>query len=113
MTPDLFDDNESENPMLAVEDAIDTYGRFGRESDGTLCFEDFMVLKEIIQRQSLRLFAPKKAALTQRKLQALRDKNEKEYQKLAHVMRLEFQKCLLMITKKACEEGNIRPNIFA
>ena len=61
--PDLFDDNESENPFLAVEDAVDTYGRFGREQDGSLCFEDFLVLKEIIHRQSLRLFAPKKAIL--------------------------------------------------
>ena len=51
VVPDLFDDNESDNPFLAVEDAIDSYGRFGREPDGsTLCFEDFLVLKEIIYR---------------------------------------------------------------
>ena len=27
-------------------------------------------------------------------------------------MRLEFQKCLLEITKKACDEINLRPNNF-
>ena len=47
---DIFDDTESDNPMFAVEDAIDTYGSFGRNKDGTLCFEDFLVLKEIIHR---------------------------------------------------------------
>ena len=48
----------------------------------------------------------------EQKLKALREKNEKEYMKLAHFMRLEYQKCLLMITKKACEEINLRPNLF-
>ena len=28
------------------------------------------------------------------------------------MLRLEYQKCLLIITKKACEETNIRPDIF-
>lgn len=48
VVPDLFDESESDNPILAVEDAIDSYGRFGKEADGTLCFEDFLVLKEIV-----------------------------------------------------------------
>ena len=50
VTADIFDDTESDNPIFAVEDAIDSYGSFGRNKDGTLCFEDFMVLKEIIHR---------------------------------------------------------------
>ena len=50
--------------------------------------------------------------MTERKLKALKDKNEKEYLKLAHFMRLEFQKCLLAITKKACEEINLQPALF-
>ena len=48
--PDLFDDNESENPLCALEDALDTYGRFRIQADGTLDFEDFLALKEIILR---------------------------------------------------------------
>ena len=88
--PDLFDENESENPLCAVEDALDAYGQFRRQADGTLPFEDFLALKEIILRQSLRLFAPKKAELTEQKIQALKEKNEKEYLKLAHVLRLEY-----------------------
>ena len=59
IVPDLFDDDkESENPLCAVEDALDTYGRFERLPDGTLGFEDFLAFKEIIIRQALRLFAP-------------------------------------------------------
>lgn len=58
------------------------------------------------------MFAPKKAVLTEQKVAALKEKNDKEYMKLAHVLRLEYQKCLLIITKKACEEINLRPNTF-
>ena len=110
--PDTFEDNESENPLCAVEDALDAYGRIRREADGIVNFEDFLALKEIILRQSLRLFAPKKFILTEQKIAALREQNEKEYLKLAHVLRLEYQKCLLIITKKACEETTIRPDAF-
>ena len=88
--PDTFEDNESENPLCAVEDALDAYGRIRREADGIVNFEDFLALKEIILRQSLRLFAPKKFILTEQKIAALREQNEKEYLKLAHVLRLEY-----------------------
>ena len=60
-------------------------------------------------RQSLRLFAPSKTMITEKKLQAMHDKNEKAYSKLAHELRLEWQKCLLTITKKACDEANVPP----
>ena len=29
--PDIFDENESDNPLCAVEDALDSYGKFRRE----------------------------------------------------------------------------------
>ena len=48
--PDTYDENESENPLCAVEDALDAYGRIGRQADGTLNYDDFLALKEIILR---------------------------------------------------------------
>ena len=48
--PDTYDEGESDNPMTAVEDAIDTYGRFPREPDGSVEFDHFLALKEIIHR---------------------------------------------------------------
>ena len=95
-----------------VEDALDAHGLFRRQADGTLEFDEFLTLKEIILRQSLRLFAPKKAVLTEQKIKALKEKNTKEYMKLAHFLRLEYHKCLLTITKKACEEISLRPAMF-
>ena len=111
-TPDLFDENESDNPLIAVEDALDSYGPMSRQQDGTLQYADFLALKEIIARQSLRMFAPQKATLTQQKVKALKDNLEKEYMKLVHLMRLDYQRCLLIITKKACDEINLRPAQF-
>ena len=50
-TPDLFDENESDNPMLAVEDALDSYGVFRRDADGAFAnFDDFLAFREIISR---------------------------------------------------------------
>lgn len=58
------------------------------------------------------MFAPEKVQLTERKVAALKAKNEKEYMKLAHFMRLAYQKCLLIITKKACDEIYSTPAVF-
>ncbi len=62
--PDIYDEGESDNPLIAVEDGLDNHGTFAREKDGTLAFADFMIFKEIIYRQSLRLFGPKKGEIT-------------------------------------------------
>ena len=83
-----------------------------KQEDGTLSFDDFLVLKEVIIRQALRMFASEKTELQAKKVAALKAKNEKEYLKLAHFMRLAYQKCLLIITKKACDEIYITPAIF-
>ena len=58
------------------------------------------------------MFAPEKATLTQQKVDALKGNLEKEYLKLVHVMRLAYQRCLLVVTKKACDEINLRPVQF-
>ena len=49
-TPDLFDENESDDPIFAVEDALDSYGQMRKQEDGLLGYEDFLVLKEVIIR---------------------------------------------------------------
>ncbi len=50
VTPDIYDEGESDNPIIAVEDGLDNHGVFTREKDGTLVFEDFLTFKEIIYR---------------------------------------------------------------
>lgn len=50
VTPDIYDEGESDNPIIAVEDGLDNHGAFAREKDGTLVFEDFLTFKEIIYR---------------------------------------------------------------
>ncbi len=50
VTPDIYDEGESDNPIIAVEDGLDNHGVFAREKDGTLVFEDFLIFKEIIYR---------------------------------------------------------------
>lgn len=42
---DQFDEAESDDPICAVEDALDSHGQFRREADGTLKFEEFLKFK--------------------------------------------------------------------
>jgi hypothetical protein len=51
---------ENENPELAMREQLDAHGDFATKLDGTMEFKDFLVLRSIIARQSLRLFAPQK-----------------------------------------------------
>lgn len=67
---------ENESPELAMREALDAHGDFSTKLDGTLEFNDFITFRAIITRQSGRMFAPKRAELNEKKLQAFRDKNQ-------------------------------------
>lgn len=94
---------ENENPELAMRDALDTHGDFAMKIDGTLEYADFLVFRAIITRQSGRMFAPKRAELNARKLEAFKEKNQQLYVKTYREGQMEYQKCIVTITKKACE----------
>ena len=70
---------ENEDPELAMREALDAHGEFATAMDGTLEFQDYLVFRAIITRQSGRLFLPKKAELNERKMAAFRAKNQQDY----------------------------------
>lgn len=94
---------ENDNPELAMREAMDSHGDFNTEMDGTLQYQDFLVFRAIITRQSGRAFAPKRAELNEKKLAAFREKNQQTYVNVFREGQVEYQKCVVGITKKACE----------
>ena len=94
---------ENDDPELALRQAMDAHGDFATKMDGTLEYDDFITFRAIITRQAGRLFAPKRAELNAKKLEAFNAKNQQEYVKLFREGQVEYQKALVTITKKACE----------
>lgn len=94
---------ENDSPELALREACDVHGDFAVKIDGTLEFNDFLTFRAIITRQSGRMFAPKRAELNAKKLEAFREKNQQQYVTLFREGQMEYQKCIVTITKKGCE----------
>jgi len=94
---------ENENPELAMREAMEAHGEFATKIDGTLEYDHFLVFRAIITRQAGRAFAPVKAVLNERKLAAFREKNQQAYVQVFREGQAEYQKCIITITKKACE----------
>mgnify|MGYP000970976152 CR=1 FL=1 len=94
---------ENENPELAMREALDAHGQFVTKIDGTLEYEPFLVFRAIVTRQAGRLFAPIKASLNEKKLAAFRERNQQQYVAVFREGQVEYQKCIVTITKKACE----------
>lgn len=66
---------ENENAELAMRDQLDSHGDFACKLDGTLEYNDFLVLRAVIMRQSWRLFKPQRDELNNRKLEAFKARN--------------------------------------
>jgi hypothetical protein len=49
-----------------MREQLDAHGDFATKLDGTMEFKDFLVLRSIIARQSIRLFAPLKLKFKQK-----------------------------------------------
>ena len=94
---------ENENPELAMRADCDKHGDFQRKIDGTLEFDHFLVFRAIITRQAGRMFGPKRLELNEKKLEAFREKNQQRYVNVFREGQVEYQKCIVAITKKACE----------
>mgnify|MGYP001189910006 CR=1 FL=1 len=48
------DKKENDNAELAMREALDEHQEFRIEEDGTMNFEDYIVLRAVINRQQLR-----------------------------------------------------------
>ena len=48
------------NAELAMREQCTKHGEFKRNEDGTVKFEDYLVLRGIIVRQTTRMFKPKR-----------------------------------------------------
>ena len=94
---------ENDNPELAMRADCDKHGDFQRKIDGTLEFDHFLVFRAIITRQAGRMFGPKRLELNEKKLEAFREKNQQRYVNVFREGQVEYQKCIVAITKKACE----------
>jgi hypothetical protein len=95
--------DENDNPELAMRAAMDAHGEFQTNLDGTLKYEDYVILRAIITRQAMRAFLPKKEELNARKMEAFREKNQQKYVAVFREGQHEFQQSIIGMTKKACE----------
>lgn len=103
---------ENDNPELAMREAMDAHGTFATKIDGTLEFDHFLVFRAIITRQSGRMFAPKRAELNEKKIEFFKEKNQQKYVAIFREGQVEYQKCIVAITKKACEWIEMEPGNY-
>ena len=103
---------ENDNPELAMRAALDAHGEFATKIDGTLEYADFLVFRAVVMRQAGRMFAPKRAELNEKKLEHFTAKNQQEYVKVFREGQVEYQKCHMTITKKACEWIELEPQNY-
>ena len=96
-------EEENDNAELAMRDACDLHGTFETNLDGTLKYEHYQIFRAIILRQACRMFAPKKAELGVKKMEAFRAKNQGEYVAIFRAGQQAFQQAMGTITAKACE----------
>ena len=66
---------ENENAEIALKDDLDAHGKFTRAIDGTLEFNDFLVFRSAILRQTDRKFLPIKQDLKKKQYDIYLAKN--------------------------------------
>lgn len=104
--------DENENPELAMRAAMDAHGEFQTNLDGTLKYDDYVILRAIITRQAMRSFIPKKETLNAKKMEAFREKNQQKYVAVFREGQHEFQQSIIAMTKKACEWIELEPQNY-
>ena len=73
---------EDPNPEIAMQNALDKHGDFQTSLQGTLKWEDFLVLKQIIARYAWKAFLPEREQLLKKKMEIFKQKNQAEYVKI-------------------------------
>lgn len=94
---------ENESPEIALREALDAHGPFARTAEGTLEWDDYVSFRAIVARQAERFFKVKRAELDTRKLQAYKDKNQRDYVEIFREGQREFKGALAAFTRKAGE----------
>ena len=94
---------ENENAELAMRDQLDEHGDFATKLDGTLEYQDFLFLRAVILRQSLRMFAEARETIGTKRLEAFKAKDQQAYVKCFREQQMAYQRALQTITKKSCE----------
>ena len=89
------------------------HGEFKRNEDGTVQFEDYLVLRGIIVRQTTRMFKPKRDEVDQRRLEAFKSKNDAEYLKAYREGRQSHEQCSIIMMSKTCQYIGINAQSYA
>lgn len=92
---------ENDNPELALREAIAAHGTFAKKADGTLEWDDFVLFRSIVARQTERCFKQKRIDLGVRKLKAYREKNQRDYVDTFREGQRDFKVLMAAYTKKA------------
>ena len=99
---------ENENAELAMREQCTKHGEFKKNENGMLEFNDYLVLRGIIARQSARMFKPKRDECDKKKLEAFKSGNDAEYVKAFRESRHTQEQCSLVMMSKTCQYINIK-----
>jgi hypothetical protein len=72
-------EKEPANPVDAMQQALDTYGDFHTNADGTLVVDDTIILRQVIIRQASRSFKELKDKLNEERMTAFKAQNQQAY----------------------------------
>jgi len=96
-------EKEPANPVDAMQQALDTYGDFHTNADGTLVVEDTIVLRQVIVRQAARSFKELRDQLNEERMAAFKSQNQQAYMSAFSKMNQEQQKAHNDMTRRALE----------
>ena len=98
------DKKENDNAELAMREALDEHNEFRIEEDGTMNFDDYIVLRAVVNRQQLRHMQAAKDKISEKSVELFKKSSiSNEYaQCFGELQKLQADSGK-MITEKACE----------
>jgi hypothetical protein len=96
-------EKEPANPVDAMQQALDTYGDFHTNADGTLVVDDTIILRQVIIRQASRSFKELKDKLNEERMTAFKAQNQQAYMNAFSRSLQEQQKAHNDMTRRALE----------
>ena len=96
---------ENADPVLAMQDQLDSHGEFYVEEDGSMRFKDFIFLRSVILRQALRKWQPEKERLSSIAVELLKkgSQAERDYASNHIEQTQKHAEILMEMTNKACD----------
>lgn len=71
--------NENADPEIALQDDLTAHGDFRCNLDGTIEYDEYLILRSIIFRQTDRKFKPRKLELKKKQYQIYLAKDQQAY----------------------------------